>query len=180
MCNILSNECPCLRKGGDTCLKTLIIYATKTGITEECAKTINKKIEDSTLINIQKEKVDIKEYDFIIVGSPIRMGMIDKKIKSFLQKNRQYLKTKKTAYFICCAFPQSFKKYYKENVPQDLLDCAIIYDTFGGQMDKNKVKGLDRLIVELVSKYVKESKSVRVLEENIDQFVEHIKRCKDE
>ena len=47
-------------------------------------------------------------------------------------------------------------------------------------MDKNKVKGLDRLIVELVSKYVKESKSVRVLEENIDQFVEHIKRCKDE
>ena len=72
-------------------MKTLIIYATKTGITEECAKTINKKIEDSTLINIQKEKVDIKEYDFIIVGSPIRMGMIDKKIKSFLQKNRQYL-----------------------------------------------------------------------------------------
>ena len=97
MCCILSKGCSCFRKGGYTCLKTLIVYATKTGITEKCAKTINKKIQDSTLVNIQKEKVDMRDYDFIIVGSPIRMGMIDKKIKAFLQKNRQYLKTKKTA-----------------------------------------------------------------------------------
>jgi len=61
-----------------------------------------------------------------------------------------------------------------------LLENAIIYDTFGGQLDQAKLKGLDKIIVEIVSKCVKESKSVKVLEENIDRFVERIEGWNNE
>ena len=33
-------------------------------------------------------------YDLIIIGSPIRMGMIDKKVKEFLSKNFNILRNK--------------------------------------------------------------------------------------
>jgi menaquinone-dependent protoporphyrinogen oxidase len=64
-------------------VKTLIIYASKTGTTEKCAKDIEKQLENSTAVNISTKNEDIIKYDLIIIGTPIRMGIIDKKIKKF-------------------------------------------------------------------------------------------------
>lgn len=57
----------------------------------------------------------------IIVGTPIRMGMIDKKIRKFLISNIENLKLKKVAYFICCGFNENWKSYYEQNISKDLL-----------------------------------------------------------
>ncbi len=38
---------------------------------------------------------DINRYDLIVIGTPIRIGMIDKKIKKFLISNMETLKSKK-------------------------------------------------------------------------------------
>ena len=76
-------------------MKTLIIYASKTGTTEKCAKEINRQLKDSKIVNILNQNEDINEYDLIIIGTPIRMGMIDKKIRKFLISNIEDLKTKK-------------------------------------------------------------------------------------
>ena len=65
-------------------MKTLIIYASKTGTTEKCAKEINRQLKDSKIVNILNQNEDINKYDLIVIGTPIRMGMIDKKIKKFL------------------------------------------------------------------------------------------------
>ena len=88
-------------------MKTLIIYASKTGTTEKCAKEINRQLKDSKIVNILNQDEDINEYDLIIVGTPIRMGMIDKKIRKFLISNIENLKSKKVAYFICCGFNEN-------------------------------------------------------------------------
>ena len=68
-------------------MKTLIIYASKTGTTEKCAKEINRQLKDSKVINILNQKEDINRYDLIVVGTPVRMGMINKEIKKFLISN---------------------------------------------------------------------------------------------
>lgn len=62
-------------------MKTLIIYASKTGTTEKCAQEINRQIKMSKMVNILNQNENISGYDLIIVGTPIRMGMIDKKNK---------------------------------------------------------------------------------------------------
>lgn len=152
-------------------LRTLIIYASKTGTTEECAKEINRKLQGSKMVNILNYSEDIDSYDLIVIGTPIRMGMIDKKIKKFLISNMEVLKVKRTAYFICCGFSENRKKYFDDNIPKDLLDTAIIYDTFGGRMDIKKQKGLDKVIVKMVSKGIGKDKEVKIKMENINRFI---------
>lgn len=124
--------------------------------------------------NIDNLKEDINQYDLIIIGSPIRMGMIDKRIKKFLLNNRENLKAKKTAYFICCGFHENWKKYYEENIPKDLLESAVVYDSFGGELDIEKQKGFDKWIIKMVSKSIEEDKKIEILEENIDKFIKKL------
>ena len=152
-------------------MKTLIIYASKTGTTEKCAKEINRQLKDSKMVNILNQDEDINKYDLIIVGTPIRMGMIDKKVRKFLISNIETLKSKKVAYFICCGFSENCKNYYEQNIPKDLLENAIIYDTFGGEMDIEKQKGFDKFIVKMVSKSIDKNKEIKILNENIDEFI---------
>ncbi len=152
-------------------MKTLIIYASKTGTTEKCAKQINTQLEDSKMVNILNQDEDINRYDLIIIGTPIRMGMIDKKIKKLLISNIETLKSKKVAYFICCGFNENWKNYYEQNIPKDLLDSAIIYDTFGGEMNIQKQKGFDKFITKMVSKNIDKNKEIKILNENIDKFI---------
>lgn len=157
-------------------MKTLIIYASKTGTTEKCAKEINAQLKDSKMVNILNQNEDINKYDLIVIGTPIRMGMIDKKIKNFLVKNMECLKSKKVAYFICCGFSENWKRYYEQNIPKDLLDTAITYDTFGGEMDIQKQKGFDKFITKMVSKNVDENREIKILNENIDRFIKKLNK----
>ena len=69
-------------------MKTLIIYASKTGTTQKCAKRIKEQLKDATVVNIDNQKEDISQYDLIVIGSPIRIGMMDNRIKKFLINNR--------------------------------------------------------------------------------------------
>lgn len=43
-------------------MKTLIIYASKTGTTEKCAKEINRQLKDSKIVNILNQDEDIWKY----------------------------------------------------------------------------------------------------------------------
>ena len=152
-------------------MKTLIIYASKTGTTEKCAKEINKKLKDSKIVNILNQNEDINHYDLIVIGTPIRMGMIDKKIRKFLIRNIELLKSKKHAFFICCGFNENWKNYYVQNIPKDLLDTAIIYDTFGGIIDIQKQKGFDKINTKIVSKKIDKNKEIKILSDNFDKFI---------
>ena len=63
-------------------MRILIVYASKTGTTERCAGILGQNLKDVTIINlIAAQNEDIDKYDLIIIGSPIRMGMIDKRVK---------------------------------------------------------------------------------------------------
>ncbi len=152
-------------------MNTLIIYASKTGTTEKCANQINRQLKNSKMVNILEQNEDINRYNLIIIGTPIRMGMIDKKIKKFLISNIEALKSKKVAYFICCGFNENWKSYYKQNIPKELLDNAIIYDTFGGEMDLKKQKGFDKFIAKMVSNNTDKKKEIKILNENIERFI---------
>ncbi|MCL2354428.1 MAG: flavodoxin domain-containing protein [Oscillospiraceae bacterium] len=159
-------------------MKILIAYAGKTGTTEKCAKLLEEKLNsttNTTIINLDDQEADVSEYDFIIVGGSIRIGMLHGKAKKFINDNKDMLKTKKTAYYICCAFPDTAKEHFEKNISKELLDSSVTYDTFGGEMDISKQKGFSKFIVKMVSKTEEGKKEVRILNENIEKFAEKIK-----
>ena len=154
----------------------LIVYISVTGNTEKCARILGQKLKNTTIVNLMEQDVDISKYDMIIVGSPIRIGMFNKTIKKFINNNKEILINKKVAYYICCGFNDSYQEYFKNNMPKELLDAAVIYDTFGGEMDLSKQKGLNKFIVSLVSKNEAGKRELKILSENIDKFVEKVSK----
>ena len=157
-------------------MKTLIVYASKTGTTERCAEILGQNLKEATIINLTAiQNEDINKYDKIIIGSTIRMGMIHKKVKEFINKNTEILKNKKVAYFICCGFAENYKQYFEQNISKELLEKAITYDTFGGELVLEKQKGFDKFIVKMVSKNIAQDREIKILNENIDRFIETVK-----
>lgn len=156
-------------------MQTLIVYASKTGTTEKCARILGQNLKDTTIINLTAtQNEDINKYDLIIIGSPIRMGMIHKKVKEFISKNIEILKNKKVAYFICCGFAENYNQYFEQNISKELLDKAVNYDTFGGEMILEKQKGFDKFIVKMVSKNMDQDEEIKILNENINRFIEKL------
>lgn len=153
-------------------MKTIIIYSTKTGTTKKCANILAQNLKDAATANINTiQNEDIQKYDLIIIGTPIRIGLIDKKIKNFILKNQKILKTKKTAYYICCAFNENWKQYFEQNIPKEILENAITYNTFGGELNIEKQKGIDKLICKIVTKNMDKTRQIKILNENIQNFI---------
>ena len=91
-------------------MKCLICYQSKTGTTAKCAEILKKKLEKRgaqvTAANLAAGRPQLAGYDCIITGAPVRMGKIPKETKAFLEAGRnELLNCKKTAFFICSAFP---------------------------------------------------------------------------
>lgn len=152
-------------------MKTIIVYATKTGATEECANKLKNMLPDTEIVNIENiNNFNLDNYEQIIIGTPIRIGQINKKIKDFVSKNLDKLKLKKVSIFICCGFIEGIDKYFTDNFPNDLLEQAITYDTFGGKLDLDKQKGLDKFVVKMISKSNADM-NIKILDNKIEEFV---------
>lgn len=154
-------------------MKTVILYATKTGTTEKCANLLAAKLKDVTVVNLRNATLDLNSFDCIIVGGSIRIGALNKYAKKFIEKNKEILKDKRAAYFFCCGATEQLDVMFSKNISKDLLESAICYDTFGGEMDINKQKGFDKFIVKMVTKN-KDSKQPEILNDNIEKFAKKI------
>lgn len=160
-------------------MKKLIIFASKSGTTEKCACMLKEKLSDAEIVSL-KEMKDKKEtdYDILIFGSYIRMGMMDKSLKKYLLENAEELKKKKVFLFICCGFEENKKQYFTNNIPSDLLNAFVYYESFGGELNIEKTKGIDKLIVKMVRKSSPD-RVVKLNEENINKFLSKINEVKN-
>ncbi len=140
-------------------MKILIAYAGKSGTTEKCAKLLGEQLPGSVLADLNLQTPDISGFDTVVVGGSIRMGQLHSKAKSFVEQNLQTLKSKKAAYFICCIFAENAEKLFADNFPKELLDCAVGYECFGGELNLEKLRGLDQFIARMVMKSAEEKRN---------------------
>ena len=158
-------------------MDVLIAYASKTGTTTKCAKILKALVDDATLCDLTKEKPDLSRYNCVIVGGSIRMGALHKASKNFISRNKDTLLKKKCAFFTCNCFLDQSEEYLKKNIPQDLLKKAIAVGSFGGEMNADDQKGIDKFITKMVAKKgnVKENARLHISSEAINKFAEKIK-----
>jgi menaquinone-dependent protoporphyrinogen oxidase len=129
-------------------MSTLIVYGTKYGCTELCAKKLAEKLNgDVHICNIKKEKPDLSKYDRVIIGSSMYIGKIRKEVKAFCEKNLEALKTKKLGLFTCGMQKETYMQELEANYPKELLDSAQAKDWFGGEFVFRKMNGIERMMV---------------------------------
>lgn len=153
-------------------MKILVAYASKSGTTAKCAKMLAGYLTGADLVDLTKKTPDLDKYDLIVIGGSIRMGYIHKTAGIFINEHQQQLLKKKTGFFFCKGFEEDMDELIKDNLPDEVADKAIIIDSFGGELDIEKQKGIDRFVAKMIIKRVDEQKSPlpRIYTERIKQF----------
>ncbi|AWP26398.1 flavodoxin domain-containing protein [Paenibacillus sp. Cedars] len=113
-------------------MSILVVYATKSGASEQCARLLSEQLPHCTICDIGSEKPTIDEFDSIIVGAGVRDGKIYKPLRDFIKKNHSELLNKKMGYFICNEKPRKTEEILDENIPNDLKKAAVCMESFGG------------------------------------------------
>ena len=135
-------------------MNVLVIYTTKTGTVVTSLDILEKYLPQAkiTRCNLMEncEIPSFENFDFVLVGSSIRMGKIHKKVKKFLSDNHDRLLSLNVGYFLCLGFVDLFDEYMIKNFPKDLRDNAAAITCFGGDMNPDKHRGFDKMIIKMV------------------------------
>lgn len=136
-------------------MKTIILYSSKTGTTRRCAKLLQESLPDATLIDLDKSFCNnLYVYDKVIIGSHIRAGMMSKSVKKFIDENEKTLLKKEYGIFISCATRDRAKldEIFSQNLPEGVVENAKVMQSFGGELDPEKFKGFEKIIMKMVMK----------------------------
>lgn len=160
-------------------MKILIAYTTKHGCTEKCVKKLASQIlNEALIVNLKaKPKLDISQFDVVLIGGSIQVGKIQKQVKSFCENNLSELKKKKIGLFVCCMSKEDEAiAYINELFPEDLVKTAVAKEYFGWEVNFERMNFIERFIMK---KIAKTNKSVsHISEENISKFASTIKNIK--
>ena len=150
-------------------MKSIIIYDSLTGNTQELAETIKEKLIDAYYEKISDKLIEeVPEGDIYYVGTPIIKGMCTEKIRCLLEK----LENKKVFLFATAGFGGS-KEYFdtlEERIKKIIPKSTKIMGTFvcQGKM-QNQVK--DKYL-ELIREHP-EDKNLQVSLQNFEQAKKH-------
>ena len=155
-------------------MKTLILYATKHGAAGEAARRIAKLIDGAVLHDLKQGNVPaIAEFDCVIIGSSIYVGMIRKEAKTFLAQNADALQGKRLGLFLCGMDANQEQAFFKANFSEDILQAAKAACFMGGIFDPKKAGIMERLIVKVAAK---QSEYIDTIDDDkIKQFAEAMK-----
>jgi len=124
--------------------------------------------------NIKTDAFRLADYDRILIGSYIRMGMFDRKIRALLLKEIAVLREKMLGIFVCCCFTENAQTYFQNNVPPQLLETVQATAALGGELDRKKLHGMDKYVANMVLK-ADHARGIlhtfTLKEENIEAFV---------
>ena len=103
-------------------MTTIIVYATKFGSTEKCAKKLAEKLlGEVEVINLKSNpKVNLSKYDTVIIGGPIMVGKINPDVKKFYNNNLSELNLEKMNFALRTFMKKMFNT--NENVSNILED----------------------------------------------------------
>lgn len=158
-------------------MRSLIIYDSKKGTTEDCAKTLAQALKGDILSLKNNVKIDWDNYDLIIMGTPIYMGQPMKTLKKFCNTNSDLLKTKNIAFFICgggnaTEMTESFKK----TMPTELINKAKIISHFGGELRVDRA----HFLLKVMMKKMLEDKNIthEINHGEINKFIKVVSEVK--
>ena len=140
-------------------MKILIAYASKSGTTREAAEMLAELLPNHTvtLADLSETTPVPGDFDYIVLGGPIRMGRAHKALRHYLSKFDEALCKVPHTLFLCCSIPHQFEHYLECTFSDALRESAQDALYFGGKLDPSKQRGIDKLIVRMIRSSIEES-----------------------
>ena len=146
-------------------MRILIAYATKSGTCKQAAELLATQLpnHDVTLADLAETAPVVGDFDYIVLGGPIRMNKAHKALRSFLKVQSAALCAVPHTLFLCCAFADQFENYLEMTYSKELLESADDVMYFGGELDVSKQKGIDKLLTRMLRSSIRDSEEDDVM-----------------
>lgn len=133
-------------------MRILIAYASKSGTTAKCAELLASELagQTVTVVNLEENTPDPSEFDFTVVGSPIRFGKLHPAAAEYIKIYEKKLLGVRCGFFICCAYIDSAGEYIRKLIPYGLRQAADTIECFGGELVVKNYRGVERFIVRMM------------------------------
>jgi menaquinone-dependent protoporphyrinogen oxidase len=157
-------------------MKTAIIYATTHGTTKKIAQMIAAKLgsDSCTLIDIKRTpKVNLTDYDQLVIGASIHAGNIQSDMRNFLKKNTVSLLEKRVGLFLCYMNDLELENQIARVFPEILRKHALSVKGVGGEFLFEEMNFFHRFIVRKISKINETTSNIK--EDKIDEFISEIR-----
>lgn len=160
-------------------MKILIAYASKTGSAKKCSEMLAAELDgfDVDVKDLRFESPDLSGYDFAVIGGGIRMGMLNKYVKSFFRIADSRLSEIRYGLFISCASvsQEEITRFFSAGFTPEQLSGAAFTLSFGGELNPENLKGLDKYIITAMAKDETRPQP-KILSENILRAASLIKK----
>jgi menaquinone-dependent protoporphyrinogen oxidase len=161
-------------------MKTLIVYGSYTGVTEDCAKELKGLLKGEVeLFNIKNHvKVDLNNFDTIIVGTSIRAGTLNKKVTNICIENKNIL-TKKTLGVFTCGLSDDNEALtaVEKGLGEELKGHAKVISHFGGEVRTDKLNFFFNFILKkITASQGKKVTDFKVNDNKIKEFANKISK----
>lgn len=113
--------------------KTLIVYQSKYGSTENIVRTMSMILGPAKYCLTEDFKPEYMDFDFFVIGSPLYKGKLDEKVLDFIKENQQWLSQKTLALFCTCLNRKQGDMLLKE-LENMLGDCVLSTKSLGGRL----------------------------------------------
>ncbi len=137
--------------------KLLILYSTVDGHTKNICEYINKKLKNKRNISIYSMedsiKLNLNQFDEIVIGASVRYGYHRKNVYEFIIKNKLTLENKKTVFFSLNLTARKPEKNTADTNPyvykflKKMNWEPTIKDVFAGKLDYPNLDTLNKLAI---------------------------------
>jgi menaquinone-dependent protoporphyrinogen oxidase len=158
-------------------MKTAIIFASKHGTTAKVAHMIKNGLlyEQTDLINLKLySKIDLSNYDSVIIGGSIHAGKIQNSVSNFCKSNTVALMGKKLGLFLCCMDNELGQNQFNTAFPELLRLHALSKKVVGGEFLFEKMNFIERIIVKKIAKV--NSSVSKIDEQKIKELSEEMRK----
>jgi len=133
-------------------MKILIAYATKSGTAKEAAELLAADLQNHTVTVADLGKNDpvAGDFDYIVLGGPIRAGRAHKALRQYIKKQEKALCAVPHTLFLCCAYADLLMDYMEMTFPAAVRESADDMLYFGGVLDVSKQKGFEKWIARMM------------------------------
>jgi len=138
----------------------LIIYSTTSGHTKIICERIKNFLKDGNLVELlsleDAKKVDLSNFEKIIIGASIRYGKHSKELYKFINLNKNILDQKKSAFFSVNVVARKPEKNTAETNPYINKFLKISkwkpnkISVFAGKVDYPKYNYFDKYIIKFI------------------------------
>ena len=140
--------------------KFLIIYSTTDGHTKKICQRIKNFLTDGNLVELlsleDSKKVDLSNFEKIIIGASIRYGKHSKELYKFINLNKNVLDKKKSAFFSVNVVARKPEKNTAETNPYINKFLKLSkwkpnkISVFAGKVDYPNYKFFDKYIIKFI------------------------------